>query len=89
MNMRMTGPCCPPARPPARARRYADAGPNTRSTQLFINYGNNARLDGMGFAPFGKVCRPTTHAGARAHMRSVALSPRVSMLQSRSWCAES
>lgn len=34
---------------------YADAGPDTRSTQLFINYGDNSRLDGMGFAPFGKV----------------------------------
>ena len=29
--------------------------PNSRSTHMFINYGNNARLDGMGFAPFGKV----------------------------------
>ena len=34
---------------------YADAGKNTRSTQLFINYGDNSRLDAMGFAPFGKV----------------------------------
>ena len=35
---------------------YADAGPNTRTTQVFINVGNNgANLDGQGFTPFGKV----------------------------------
>jgi len=34
---------------------YAHAGPGTRSTQLFINYGNNARLDGMQFSPFAEV----------------------------------
>jgi peptidyl-prolyl cis-trans isomerase A (cyclophilin A) len=31
------------------------SAPNSRSTQFFINFGDNSRLDGMGFAPFGKV----------------------------------
>jgi len=36
---------------------YAMAGPDTRTTQLFINYGDNSRLDSMNFAPFGKVTK--------------------------------
>jgi peptidyl-prolyl cis-trans isomerase A (cyclophilin A) len=34
---------------------FATSGKDSRTTQAFINFGNNNRLDGMGFSPFGKV----------------------------------
>src|SRR5213079_1541998 len=35
----------------------ATGAPNSRTTQVFVNLGQNSGLDAQGFAPFGKVTR--------------------------------
>jgi peptidyl-prolyl cis-trans isomerase A (cyclophilin A) len=52
---------------------FAMAGPDTRTTQIFVNLEDNARLDKSGFAPFGTIVagmdvftallNPTPHSG--------------------------
>jgi len=45
----------PPAKPNERGTiAFAKAGPNSRTTQVFFNLGDNEALD-KGFAPFGRV----------------------------------
>ena len=36
---------------------FATAGPGTRSTQMFVNLGDNTHLHGLGLAPFAKVVK--------------------------------
>src|SRR5260221_489280 len=66
---------------------YADAGPNTRTTQVFVNLANNAsNLDRMGFSPFARGAsgalphrsagQPHRQVHARQHAGRAPRSPR-------------
>lgn len=47
---------------------FAKTGaPNSRTTQIFFNFGDNAGLDGQGFTPFGRVVEGTAVLGALNH----------------------
>ena len=39
---------------------FAKAGPNSRTTQIFVNLRDNLNLDSEGFAPFGRVTEGMT-----------------------------
>ena len=50
----------------AGAVNFADAGPNTRSTELVFMLGDNTKQDAKGFAPFGRITSAAGLATARA-----------------------
>lgn len=46
----------PPIEHNTRGRvSFATSGPDSRTTQFFINFADNSRLDAMGFSPFAEV----------------------------------
>jgi peptidyl-prolyl cis-trans isomerase A (cyclophilin A) len=46
---------------------YAHAGKNTRTSQIFFNYGDNRFLDAQGFSPFAEVISGMEHIDALFH----------------------
>ena len=61
---------------------FADAGPDTRTTQVFLNLGINASLDGQGFSPFGRVTSGMSVVN-RSCTAATASSPAATSSRSR------
>ena len=50
---------------------FANAGPNSRSSQVFINFRDNTFLDEQGFAPFGAVDKINAEYGERPEQGAI------------------
>ena len=62
---------------------FANAGPNTRSTQLFINLADNTFLDDQGFSPIGHVCKGLEVMQSLHPEKDQAKGPNQLQLQSK------